>query len=59
MKEKLEEEYDFDNWTTLELFYHLVDIGLIPFEENFNDWRFLKEEMLRMCKESYDRQRKN
>lgn len=47
-----EQEYDFDRWTTEELFNHLIDLHQIPYEEEFEDWRHLKAEMLRMCKET-------
>lgn len=57
--EKVEEEYDFHTWTAEELFYHLIDLHQIPFEEEFDDWRSLKPDMLRMCKESYDTKRES
>lgn len=55
-EENKSQEWDFDKWTTLELYYHLIDMGLIPYEEKYDDWRFLKDEMLRMCKESIKNQ---
>lgn len=51
----MEQEYDFDNWTAEELFNHLIDLHQIPYEEEFGVWRHLKADMLRMCKESYER----
>lgn len=57
MKEKTEEEWNFDDWTTLELYFHLIDMGLIPYEEKYDDWRFLKEEMVRICNESVKNQK--
>ena len=56
-EENKSQEWDFDKWTTLELYYHLIDMGIIPYEEKLDDWRFLKEEMLRMCKESIKNQK--
>jgi len=56
-EENKPQEYDFDSWSSLELFFHLIDLQQIPYEEEFDDWRYLKEEMLRMCKESYTRQK--
>lgn len=55
--EIVEEEYDFDNWTTEELFNHLIDLHQIPYEEEFEDWIKYKSQMLYMCKETYGRQR--
>lgn len=43
------EEYNFENWTTKELFYHLIDLGMLPYEEDFEDWRYLHETLLEMC----------
>ena len=51
------QEYDFDNWTALEMFFHLIDLQQIPYEEEFEDWKYLKADMLRMCKESYKNQK--
>lgn len=48
-------EPEFDSWTSEELFYHLIDLHQIPYEEEFESWRMLKAEMIQMCKESYKR----
>lgn len=46
------EQCNCDDLTSLELYFHLIDIKAIPFEEKYEDWRFLKEEMIRICKEN-------
>jgi len=51
----MEEEYNFHQWTTEELFYFLIDMGIIPYEEELQNWIFLKEHMLELCIESYER----
>jgi hypothetical protein len=51
---EMSQEPNFDDFTAEELFNHLIDLHQIPFEEEFEDWRSLKPDMLRMCKESYD-----
>lgn len=47
---------NFDDFTAEELFHHLIDLQQLPYEEEFEDWRFLRGDMLRMCKESYQNQ---
>lgn len=43
------EDYNFEKWTTQELFHHLIDFGILPYEEDFEDWRYLHETLLEMC----------
>lgn len=50
-------EPDFSSWSIDELFYHLIDLYLIPYEEEINDWIHYKEYMIHLCKESYERQK--
>lgn len=47
---------NFDDFTTEELFNHLIDLHQIPYEEELEDWIHLKAQMLYMCKNSYERQ---
>jgi hypothetical protein len=49
-------EPDFESWTFDELFYHLIDLHQIPYEEEMSDWVHYRAELIRMCKESYNRQ---
>lgn len=44
---------NFDDFTTEELFNHLIDLFQIPWEEEFEDWRYLRQDMLEMCKNTY------
>lgn len=57
MKNTLIEEYNFERWTPYDLFYHLMDLGVLPYEEEFEEWRMLKVEMVRLCNETlnYDK----
>ena len=55
--ENEELEPDFHNWDNLDLFYHLIDLHQIPYEEEFNNWRDLRAQMLIMCNESYEHQK--
>ena len=45
-----EEPYDFENWTTAELFNYLIMLGIIPDDEDFEDWKYDRIDMLKMCK---------
>jgi hypothetical protein len=47
------EDPDFNSWTTEELFDHLMDLYIIPYEEEFSKWKSLRGQMLYMCKQSY------
>jgi hypothetical protein len=49
------QEPNFDDFTTEELFDHLTDLYIIPYEDEFSKWRELREQMLYMCKETYER----
>lgn len=49
------EEPDFESWTNEELFDHLMDLYIIPYEEEFKDWNHLRANMLYMCQQSYER----
>ena len=54
--EENKENPHFEQWSTLELYNHLVDLYIIPFEEEFEYWRQFKWDMVRLCKESYENQ---
>lgn len=45
------EEYYFESWTPLELFFYLIDVKEIPYYSRFENWKYLKDDMIRMCKE--------
>lgn len=49
------QEPDFNDFSTIELFNHLIDLYIIPYEDEFKDWRDLREYMLYLCKESYEK----
>lgn len=53
-------EYNFDEWTPLEMFFYLIDIKEIPYYAKFEDWKNLKDYMLQLCKEhKYDSKRES
>ncbi len=41
---------DYDSWLTCELFDYLVSIGIIPDDEDFEDWKNDRTDMLKICK---------
>lgn len=43
----------FEDWTTCELFEHLIDLHQIPYEEEFEDWKYFRPTLLEWCKETY------
>lgn len=47
-------EWDFNTWSAREMFDFLVDMHQIPYEEEFENWRYLKNDLLRWCKETYE-----
>lgn len=47
---------NFNAFSSLELYYHLIDLYIIPFEDEYEQWRHLREQMLQMCNDSYNRQ---
>lgn len=47
-------EPDFKTWTPQELFNHLIDLHQIPYEEEFEDWRRMKAQMIKMCEDGYE-----
>jgi hypothetical protein len=49
-------EWDFNTWTAREMFEFLVDMHQIPYEEEFENYRYLKNDLLRWCKETYEHQ---
>lgn len=49
----MEYDFNFNTWTSLEMFFYLIDIKEIPFDAKFEDWKYLKEDMLRMCLDNY------
>ncbi len=51
----VESEPNFDKWSLDDLFYHLIDLHQLPYEEEINDWWHYKAELIRLCKESYER----
>ena len=50
-------EPNFNDFTTEELFNHLIDLHQIPYEEEFENWRYLKAQMVYMCENSYEHQK--
>lgn len=42
---------DFEDWTTSELFNYLMDHYLIPNDSEFEDWKNLRTDMLKLCQE--------
>ena len=49
-----ENEPNFKDWTTIELFDHLMDLHQIPYEEEFEDWKYLRLELLELCEDIYE-----
>ena len=49
----MEETPNFNDWTSLELFFHLIDVKEIPFYSKYEYWKYLREDMLRMCLDHY------
>lgn len=47
-------EWDFNTWSAREMFDFLVDMHQIPYEEEFENYRYLKNDLLRWCKETYE-----
>lgn len=47
-------EWDFNTWSAREMFDFLIDMHQIPYEEEFENWRYLKNDLLRWCKETYE-----
>lgn len=45
-------EWDFNTWSAREMFDFLIDMHQIPYEEEFENWRYLKNDLLRWCKET-------
>jgi len=55
METSLEPENpEFHTWDSIELFNHLIDLHQIPYESEFDEWRWLKNDMIRMCEETYE-----
>ena len=44
------------NWTTSELFQYLIAMSVIHPDEEFEDWRHDRPEMLRMVREDMENQ---
>lgn len=45
-------EYDFHNWTVRELFDFLIDLHQLPYEEEFDNWKCYRNDLLRWCNET-------
>ena len=41
----------FENWSTAELFHYLMDADVFDVDEDFEDWKHLRSELLKKCKE--------
>jgi hypothetical protein len=54
MQEIVEVE-NFNYYTTEELFYYLLDNLVIPPDEEFKQWKYYKQDMIRLCEEYYDK----
>ena len=45
-------ETNFEDWLTCELFDYLKVIDVISEDEEFEDWKFDRTDMLKLCKEN-------
>lgn len=41
----------FENWSTAELFHYLMDMDVFDVDEDFENWKHLRSELLQKCKE--------
>lgn len=41
----------YENWSTVELFHYLMDMDVFDVDEDFENWKHLRGELLIKCKE--------
>lgn len=41
----------YENWSTAELFHYLMDNDVIDVDDDFEDWKNNRSELIQMCKE--------
>lgn len=45
---------NFNTFTTEELFYHLIDLHQIPYEDEYDKNKYSRSDLLRWCNEIYE-----
>lgn len=51
IKMKKDKSIIYENWNTAELFHYLMDNDVFDVDDDFEDWKNNRSELIKMCKE--------
>ena len=51
IKMKKDKSIIYENWSTAELFHYLIDNDVFDVDDEFEDWKNSRSELIQMCKE--------